>query len=81
MSKDILLLLIFLIIAIGILVYLQNVSNDPICNSGKLNSNNLQTFNNADQQNQLNSFIDNNNPSVIYNNLVISLFDSGGASL
>lgn len=62
MSKEIRFLLVFLIIALAILVYLQNIESNVIPNSGSLDLNNVQYFttenNNQVQSDQLDSRLD-----------------------
>jgi hypothetical protein len=58
MGKEIRFLLVFLIIALAILVYLQNQQCSAIPNSGALNTQHFTTDNNKIQTNQLNSRLD-----------------------
>ena len=63
MQKDIRLLLVFLVIAIGVLVWLQCYQCNPVPNTDKLNSANIQHFNVVDKA-QLNSDNSNTNNQV-----------------
>lgn len=59
MSKEIRFLLVFLIVALAVLVYLQNQQCNAIPNSGSLNINNVQNFSSDNKQNdELDSRLD-----------------------